>query len=80
MEQITKKYEDTYEGKKAFVAEVFTPLLQSFYSGWHRAEYIIDEHREEWVILYTKEGGSRKICVSADSIRAIVMDVFRQLG
>lgn len=75
-----KTYESTTVGKAAFVAEVLSPLLVQAGTGWHGAEYVRDEHGNENVYLLTRQGWrSTKINVTADSLEAIVRDVFQNL-
>lgn len=76
----TKRYESTTEGKAAFVAEVLSQLLVQADTGWAGAEYLCDDHGNEYVFLLTKQGWrSHKIAVTADSLEAIVRDVFQNL-
>ena len=73
-------YGSTTAGKAAFVAEVLSPLLKQADTGWAGAEYLCDDHGNEYVFLLTKQGWrSRKIAVTADSLEAIVRDVFQNL-
>lgn len=74
-----RKYRSNASGKEEFVKEVFAPLIRSFNSGWVNATYEKKENGEEFVTLYTEEGFARKICVTADSIVALIRDVFRNI-
>lgn len=79
---MAKTYQETKEGKKAFVEEQLAPLVCSFRSGYATAEYIFDEDtKQEFVILRNAQGWEcRKIEVTADSIRALLQDVFNNFG
>ena len=75
-----KIYRGTKEDKKAFVEDVLSPLMVQANTGWYAAMYFNIEGKGEYVYLYDKEGviGS-KIDVTADSITAIIIDVFRKI-
>ena len=75
-----KIYRGTKEDKKAFVEDVLSPLMVQANTGWYGAKYVNVEEKGEYVYLYDEEGviGS-KIDVTADSITAIIVDVFRKI-
>ena len=75
-----KIYRGTKEDKKAFVEDVLSPLMVQANTGWYGAKYVNVEGKGEYVCLYDEEGviGS-KIDVTADSITAIIVDVFRKI-
>ena len=73
-------YYGTKEDKKAFVEEVLSPLLVSANTGWYGAMYFDIKGKGEYVYLYTKDGAiGSKIDITADSISAIILDVFKQI-
>ena len=79
-----KKYEATILGKQLFVEEVLSPLLYSANTGYLGAEYE-EDNGKEFVYLLNDLGGVlglcrvKKINVTADSLEAIVRDVFKNL-
>lgn len=73
-------YKGTKEDKKAFVEEVLSSLLVSANTGWYGATYFDIKGKGEYVYLYDKDGVlGTKIDVTADSITAIILDVFKNL-
>ena len=75
-----KIYRGTKEDKKAFVEDVLSPLMVQANTGWYGAMYFNIEGKGEYVYLYDKEGAiGSKIDVTADSITAIIIDVFRKI-
>lgn len=72
-------YGSTTAGKAAFVAEVLSPLLVQADTGWNGAEYVKTD-RGEYVFLLTPQGWrSKQIDITADSLEAIVREVFQSL-
>lgn len=71
------KYEQ--KRKYEFVKYKLQPLLQEIEYNIIKAEYAITEYNEEYVIITYENNFKRKICVTADSIKAIVIDVIRQV-
>ena len=75
-----KIYRGTKDDKRAFVTEVLSDLLVMSNSGWYGADYEYIPNQGEFVYLLDKEGErSRKIDVTADSITAIIHDIFKQI-
>lgn len=76
-----KRYNNNPEGKKAFVDEVLSPLLAQANTGWYwGCHYEYDPVMGEYVCIHCYDGSSTKrIDVSADSLEAIVLDVFKNL-
>ena len=80
-----KTYSSDYEGKEAFVKEVLSPLLIQADTGWYGAEYeakFNETHQveREYVWLLSKNGVRNKcVNVYANSLEAIIRDVFRNL-
>ena len=75
-----KEYKSTKEGKAEFVSEVLSPLMIQAKTGWYGAEYEYIECRGEYVYLLDREGyRCRMIDVSADSLSAIITDVFNRI-
>lgn len=75
-----KIYKGTKEDKRAFVKEVLSSLLVMTNSGWYGAEYEDLQGIGEYVYLLCKDGTrGKKIDVTADSITAIISDVFKQI-
>jgi len=75
-----KVYKGTKEDKDDFVTEVLSPLLIAANTGWYGALYMDVKGKGEYVCLLDKEGViGAKIDVTADSITAIILDVFKNL-
>lgn len=75
-----KIYKGTKEDKDEFVSEVLSPLLIAANTGWYGALYMDVKNKGEYVCLLDKEGViGAKIDVTADSITAIILDVFKNL-
>ena len=75
-----KTYKGTKEDKDEFVSEVLSPLLVSANTGWYGALDMDVKGKGEYVCLLDKEGViGAKIDVTADSITAIILDVFKNL-
>lgn len=75
-----KEYKNTKEGKAEFVNEVLSPLMIQSKTGWYGAEYEYIERKGEYVYLLDIDGDRcRTIDVSADSLSAIVTDVFKNI-
>jgi hypothetical protein len=73
-------YKGTKEDKDDFVTEVLSPLLIAANTGWYGALYMDIKGKGEYVCLLDKEGViGAKIDVTADSITAIILDVFKNL-
>ena len=73
-------YKGTKEDKDAFVSEVLSPLLVAANTGWYGAEYEHLQGQGEFVYLLAKDGvRGCKIDVTADSISAIVLDVYKNI-
>lgn len=66
--------------KAKFVAEKLTPLLRAMQCEISNAEYTVLDNGEEYVIITYTNGFTKRICVSADSLRAIVIDVANNCG
>ena len=77
---IMRVYNGTKEDKDDFVTEVLSPLLIAANTGWYGALYMDVKGKGEYVCLLDKEGViGAKIDVTADSITAIILDVFKNL-
>lgn len=75
-----KVYKGTKEDKDAFVTEVLSPLLIAANTGWYGALYMDVKDKGEYVYLLDENGViGAKIDVTADSITAIIIDVFKKL-
>ena len=73
-------YKGTKEDKDDFVTDVLSPLLVQANTGWYGALYMDVKGKGEYVCLLDKEGViGAKIDVTADSITAIILDVFKNL-
>lgn len=73
-------YNGTKEDKDDFVTEVLSPLLIQANTGWYGALYMDVKGKGEYICLLDKEGViGAKIDVTADSITAIILDVFKNL-
>ena len=73
-------YKGTKEDKDAFVTEVISPLLVAANTGWYGALYMDVKDKGEYVCLLDENGViGAKIDVTADSITAIIIDVFKKL-
>ncbi len=81
-----KIYESNTQGKKTFVKEVLTPVVQQY--GYSLASYTGEDGKDEKVWLFKRS--NRKIGfvddaqfavdVTADSITALFEDVLRHIG
>ncbi len=71
---------DEKQRKEKFVKEKLTPLLRAMQCEISNAEYTVLDNGEEYVIITYKSGFTKRICVSADSLRAIVIDVANNCG
>ena len=77
---IMRVYKGTKEDKDDFVTEVLSPLLKAANTDWYGALYMDVKGKGEYVCLLDKEGViGAKIDVTADSITAIILDVFKNL-
>lgn len=66
--------------KTEFVKNYLKPLLCKAQCEVKDAEYTILDNGEEYVIITYKSGFTKRICVSADSLRAIAIDVLNHCG
>lgn len=66
--------------KEEFVRNYLKPLLCNAQCEVTDAEYTILDNGEEYVIVTYTSGFTKRICVSADSLRAIAIDVTRNCG
>ena len=72
------KYKSTKEGKKQFVSDILSPLIKKIDIGWFGAIYET-EGNEEYIYLLTEDNvKARKICVTGNSIGALVEDVSKK--
>lgn len=78
MEKI-KAYKSDIDGKRAFVADVLSPLMRQACTGWYGAEYEYDGHRELVQLINAHGEKCKSVDVSADSIQALIVDVFNEL-
>ena len=65
--------------KEKFVERHLSPMLCDVGCSISGAEYYIDEYNSEIVELHYIGGSSTKVCVSCDSLPALVRDVFRRV-
>ncbi|MBE6673571.1 MAG: hypothetical protein E7596_00525 [Ruminococcaceae bacterium] len=73
-------YKGNKEEKRAFVKEVLSDLLVMSNSGWYGVEYEYIPNQGEYIFLLDKDGvRCKKIDVTADSITAIIHDVFKKI-
>ena len=73
-------YKGTKEDKDEFVSKALSPLLIAANTGWYGALYMDVKGKGEYVCLLDKKGViGAKIDVTADSITAIIIDVFKKL-
>ena len=73
-------YKGNKEDKRAFVKEVLSDLLVATNSGWYVAEYEYIPNQGEYIFLLDKDGvRCQKIDITADSITAIIQDVFKKI-
>ena len=71
--EFTKKY--------IFVEQVLIETMQSINENIVKVEYILDkEPQEEYVNIFYKKGYWQKICVTADSLYGIALDVLRNMS
>lgn len=67
--------------KLIFVEQVLINTMQSINEDIVKVEYILDiEPQEEYVYIFYKNGYWQKICVTADSLYAIALDVLRSMS
>lgn len=76
---VNKQYNSDALGKAEFVEEKLKPVLCAIDSGWIDAEYIVDGYNEYVVVTNKNSDKTKRIDVTADSIRALFADVVRQL-
>lgn len=67
------------ENKKTFVEGTLQTTIKEAYGNIANVQYGVTEYKEEYVIVRYNNGYIKKICVPANSLRAIVIDVFREL-
>lgn len=74
-----------YQEKENFVRDYLKPLLKRINNDILSVQYIVDKNKEEYVIitynLVFPSGNQMfsKICVTADSLQAIVEDTIRRI-
>lgn len=66
--------------KEEFVKDYLKPLLCNAQCEVTNAEYTVLDNGEEYVIVTYNSGFTKRICVSADSLRAIAIDVLNHCG
>ena len=76
---VDKQYDSNECGKAEFVEEKLKPVLCAIDSGWIDAEYIVDGYNEYVIITNKNSDKTRRINVTADSIRALFADVVRKI-
>lgn len=69
------EYRSNEDGKAAFVTEKLKPVLCSIDAGWVDAEYVVEGCNEYVIITNKNSDKTRRINVTADSIRALFADV-----
>lgn len=72
---MNKEYRSNEDGKAAFVAEKLKPVLCSIDAGWIDAEYVVEGCNEYVIITNKNSDKTKRINVTADSIRALFADV-----
>lgn len=74
-----RTYESTKDGKRAFVAERLEPLMIGMDNSIESVSYAVEEDGHEYVTLKNKNPDKTlKVCVSCDSILALVEDVTKK--
>ena len=73
-----KEY-DEYEEKTIFVNEELTPVAQSINSRIEKLLYEYKCNGEEVVIVYYVTGANKVVNVTCDSLKAIALDVLREI-
>lgn len=69
-------YQSTIEGKKKFVEEKVKPLVLAMDDRFVNVEYITDGESEFVVVTNKNPDKTAQIDVTADSLTALVADVF----
>lgn len=72
---VGKQYRSDELGKAEFVEEKLKPVLCSIDAGWVDAQYVVEGYNEYVVITNKNSDKTRRINVTADSIRALFADV-----
>ena len=72
---VGKQYDSNEDGKAAFVTEKLKPVLCSIDSGWVDAQYVVEGYNEYVILTNKNSDKTRRINVTADSIRALFADV-----
>lgn len=74
-----KVYKSDIDGKAKFVSEVIAPLMVQADTGWYGAEYEEDDCGEFVYLLDKDSYRCKAINVSANSLQAIVLEVFKNI-
>lgn len=80
----TIPYPQSIAGKRAFVEKELSPLLKKANTGWMGAEYTNVALKKggytEYINLISEDGyRSAPIDVTADSLQALIIDVFKKI-
>lgn len=66
--------------KSDFVEFSLQPFIQRLDEGIERLEYeYCEDTLEEYCVIYYKNGFRRKVCITADSEKAITNDVLKNI-
>lgn len=64
--------------KQVFVENALADVLKKVDEDVESVEYSrSSEDSEEYVIIGFKSGGTKRVCITADSLAAVVKDVFK---
>lgn len=66
--------------KSTFIKNELYNLLKAIDKNITKCEYAITEYNVEYVIVWFENKYQRKICITADSIRAIAIDVIKNIN
>lgn len=66
--------------KTKFVKHELKSLCKKINPKIENLTYYIETNYEEYVIIKFLNGYEKKVCVSCDSLKAIVIDVLQNLG
>lgn len=70
---------ENYKQKVHFVKALLQPLTIAANENIKKLDYELQDNNEEFVIITYTNNYTRKICVNCDSLRAIALDVIKQM-
>lgn len=73
----TFEFEKQY--KKEFTKMHLQPLLKEINNSIIKVEYAVTQYKEEYIIVTFNTLYIKKICVTANSIKAIVIDCLKEI-